>query len=444
MIDRIPPQNIEAEKGVLGSVLLDHDTVHEVLPLLAAGDFYRDAHATIYESMRDVFDAGERIDCLTIAERLAKADKLKAIGGEDYLAEIVTSVPHAANARYYAQIVRQKSLARAVLQAATDTIRDVYSNEFTAEELIDRATRLMLDVTDRAGNARDDIKTLRQAMDRAIAVMESRRAGATVGVASGLPDLDTAVVFAPGTFSVIGARPGLGKSALALNIAAHAATVQRVPVLIFSMEMADAEIGERALSLLGEASGYQMRHPATLDEDGFARLMRHVGRGYDAGCNAPIFIDDTSGRTSMQVVSIARRARLKHDIGLVIVDYLQLCEADDQGDTRQEQVSKISRRLKVLARTLEIPVIALSQLNRQCEGREDRRPRKSDLRESGSLEQDADAVLLLYAPPEREDEAEIIVDKSRNGPPCVVRTVFRANVMKFVPWVPPTVNEGTF
>lgn len=444
LTDRLPPQNMEAEQGVIGSVILSNDMMHEVGTIIVADDFYRASHAILWQMIAYLYREGKRFDAVILAAELNRLGKLAEIGGEDYLCEVIQSVPNAAHAVEYAHYVRQKSIARRLLEMHETSIREIYSNQFTAEQLVDNVQKTILEVIDHAAKAKSELKTLKDAMDDARKVLESKREGAVMGVASGLPELDKLVTFTPGSFTVIGGRPGTGKSALALQIALHAATTLDVPVLLMSMEMIAAELGERAFSILGCAGGYQMRHPKELGDDEFVRLLGQISRGYDAGKNAPIYIDDTSGRTSMQVISVARRSRIRHQVGLVVVDYLQLCEADDDRDNRQEQVSKISRRMKVLARTLEIPVIALSQLNRQCEARDDRRPRKSDLRESGSLEQDADNVLLMFCPDERPDEAEIIVDKSRSGPVGFVRAFFHRNLVRFETWVPPAVQEGTF
>lgn len=429
--DRNPPQNLEAERGVIGSVILSNDMMHEVGSLIVADDFYRDAHAILWQTIADLYRDGKRFDVMILVEELTRLGKLTEAGGEDGIADIVQSVPHVANAVEYAHYVRQKSIARKLLEMHTEGIREIYSNAFTSEQLIDNAQKRILDAVDHAANTRAGLKTVKVAMSRAMEILEAKRQGAIVGVSSGIPKLDEIVTFMPGSFTVIGARPGMGKSALALNFAVNATLRLEVPVLMFSMEMIDAEIGERLFSQLGCASGYHMRHPRECDDDDFQRLVSQIGRAREIGENLPILIDDTPGRTSMQVISIARKAKLKHGVGLVIVDYLQLCEADDDRDNRQEQVSKISRRLKNLARAIEVPVMALSQLNRQCETRDDRRPRKSDLRESGSLEQDADNVLLLYCPDEQSEEAEIIVDKNRSGPTGTAKVRFHRNLVRF-------------
>jgi len=444
--DKSPPHNIEAEQGVIGCALWDHDTLHLTLPVVSPDDFYRDAHGLIWRAVKAVYESDAPVNPTTVCEELTRAGDLKRAGGEDYLAECINSVPHTAHALTFAQLVREKSAVRAILDVHLEGVRQVYAQNANAASLADKAVQSILAAGERAARGGGDLKTLGQAMAKALEVIEARRHGATVGVKTGVPKLDDLLTLTPGSMTVIGARPGAGKSALALNIALHAATKQDTPVLMFSLEMSDAELGERSLSVLGGAGGFQMRHPTGLTSDGLARLMAAAGVGYEAGKDAWVWIDDESDRTSLQVVGIARRAKVRHGIGLVVLDYLQLCEADEPSDTRQEQVSKISRRLKTLARSLDVPVLALSQLNRQCES-ENRRPRKSDLRESGSLEQDADNVILLYAPNPKPDDTgrtpvEIILDKSRGGPTGVVETMFRPNLMRFEPWVPPPADAA--
>ena len=487
-----PPANVEAEQGIFGSILIDPDVLHEVVPILRADDFYRDAHQILWEAVAGLYGDGERVDPTLLAEQLKRDDTLARIGGVDYLAECCQSVPHAANAAYYAGIVREHAIRRQLIDAAhamlkeaygldhtaSDTIdratrslldigddahrgrgeirrlsegitqaleaidirrqlidaahamlKEAYGLDHTAGETIDRATRSLLDIGDDAQRGRGEIRRLSEGIAQALEAIDVRRQGESFGVETGLPALDEMLCgLRAGSLTIIGARPGKGKSALAVNVLTHAAINQGVPSLMFSLEMALQEFGQRFLSSVGKVSAFAAQHPRKLDDVSYARFRRRLEAIASQGKEAPIFVDDTCGRTVTEIVAITRRAIARHQVGLVVIDYLQLCESENSREPRHEQVSKISRRLKTLARDSGIPVIALSQLNRTSEDRADQKPRLADLRESGAIEQDADNVLLIHHPDPEHDDAEIIVAKARNGPTGTIKVYFRREI----------------
>jgi len=431
LADRLPPQNLEAEVGVLGSVLLDNDALHDVIPLLAVEDFYRDTHQVIYRAIRDLYDLGGPIDLITLADELTRRNQCKAIGGSEALAEILGRVPHAANARYYAQIVRQKSINRDLIECGNQMLRDGYSNNFTSGELLESAEKRIFSIAEAdARGVTINVRTaVPEAMDRIYARVENRHV--VSGVATGFFELDDLVGgFQPAQVVVLASRPSMGKTALALNICEHAAFANKTPVLFVSLEMGHLELVERLLSSVAKVDGHKLRTGRNLRSDEFTRLAdaREV---IDR-----IFIDETPERTMRQIVANGRRFKRRENIGLIVVDYIQLIDGEQSRDSRQEQIALVSRRLKVLARAVQVPVLALSQLNRRVEDREDRKPRLSDLRESGAIEQDADVVLLLnrpevYDPNDEPGIAEVHVAKNRNGPVGTVKLAFLKNITRF-------------
>jgi replicative DNA helicase len=433
--DRLPPQNLEAERSVLGSMLLDNDVLHEIVPMLSVSDFYRDVHQTIYQAIRDLYDLGKGIDAITLADELIRRDQWDKLGGDETLAEIVHSPPHAANALYYAGIVRERAISRQLIDSATEIIRDGYSNQYTAQELLESAERKVFAIAEEQiqGDTLDLKDVLNRAMD-AIAARAETGGHAITGVGSGLIDLDDITGgFQPGQLVVLAARPSMGKTALALNICDHAAIELKTAVLCVSLEMGHMEIAERLLCARSRIDGYKLRTGMGLGN----REMTQLAKAFnELSKGAPIFIDDTPARNMLQITASARRLKLRSKLGLIVLDYIQLVDSEDSRDSRQEQIAKISRRLKTLARELEVPVIALSQLNRAVESREDRRPRMADLRESGAIEQDADIVLLLHRPDyyDANDQpgiAELIVAKNRNGRTDNVKLTFLKNLTRF-------------
>jgi replicative DNA helicase len=433
--DRLPPQNLEAERSVLGSILLDNDVLHDVVTFLRVQDFYRDAHQVIYAAIRDMYDRSKGIDVVTLSAELDLRGQLKDVGGDDILEQIVTSVPHAANAKYYAELVKEKSVNRQLIENATEIIRDGYSNQLTADELLESAERKIFNIGEDQirGEVLDLKEVVKQAMDQ-IALRADSGGHAVTGVASGLVDLDEITGgFHRGQLIVLAARPSMGKTAMALNICDHAAIDHKIPVLFTSLEMGYLEIAERLLCARSRIDGDKIRRGIGLG----MREMQQLTRAYrELSNDGKIFIDDTPARNMMQISATARRFKRRNKIGLIVVDYIQLIDSEESRDSRQEQIAKISRRLKTLARDLEVPVIALSQLNRAVETREDKRPRMADLRESGAIEQDADIVLLLHRPEyyDANDQpgiAELIIAKNRNGATDTVKLTFLKKLTRF-------------
>jgi replicative DNA helicase len=431
--DRLPPQNLEAEQGVLGSILLDNDVLHEVVPLLKAEDFYRDTHQILYRTICDLYDLGKAIDLITLTEELTRRDQFKAIGGNETLADIVASVPHTVNARYYAQIVRQKAISRELIECANEMLRDGYSNNFTAEQLLEAAERRVFNIAEiqTKGDTIELKDVVTEAMARIATRSESRHP--ITGVATGYFELDDITGgFQPEQLIILAARPSMGKTALALNVCDHAAVTNRIPVLFVSLEMGRIELAERLLCARSRVDGHKLRTGQNLG----TRELTLLGKGYDELRAAPLFIDDTPLRNMLHITANARRLKLRESLGLIVVDYIQLIESEDSRDSRQEQIAKISRRLKMLAREIKVPVLALSQLNRAVENREDRKPRLSDLRESGAIEQDADLVLMLhrpevYDPNDQPGMSELILSKNRNGPIGTHKLTFLKHITRF-------------
>lgn len=439
--DRLPPQNLEAERGVLGSVLLDNEVLHDVVPLLRPTDFYRDAHQVLYTVIRELYDLGRPVDTLLLAEELQRREQYERLGGDGLIGSIINSVPHAANAVHYAVIVREKSVLRQLIGGAHDILKDSYDSIKSADEVLQNAERQVFRIAEEQATGEtvelQDIVT--EAMDRIALRSESRHP--ITGVGSGLLDLDDITTgFQGSQLIILAARPSMGKTALALNICEHVSLSQNKAVLFVSLEMGKLEIADRMLGARAKVDGHKLRTGQGLGQ----RDMTMLGRAYDElRGGAPVLIDDTPTRTMLQITANARRIKLRQakttqDLGLILVDYIQLVEPDsgEGRDSRQEQIAKISRRLKTLARELNVPVVALSQLNRGVENREDRRPRMADLRESGAIEQDADLVLLLhrpeyYDPNDQPGIGELIVAKNRNGRTDSVKMTFLKNFMRF-------------
>jgi replicative DNA helicase len=436
-VPRLPPHSLESEQGTLGSILLDNEilpAVRDVIP--DPGMFYRAVHQDVYAAILALADRGEPADALTVREELRRMGRFEAIGGDTYLSEILESVPHAANAVYYAQYVRIKHVDRSLLSACTQTISDVEGNQYSAEELIGRATERVFGLA--TTKTESTITKIAQAAEVAYERIATRRKGAW-GLSSGFPDVDRMTDgFQEKQVIVLAARPSAGKTSMALNIAEWVAFgspgVDPKPVLFFSLEMGQAELAERLLVARSKVDASKFRDPDRFSYDD----KRRLGQAYADMADAPLWIDDAPARNMTAIMSDARRWKRTHSVSLVVIDYLQLITPTDGRANRQEQVAQMSRGCKLLARELDVPVLLLSQLNRQVESRADKRPMMSDLRESGAIEQDADVVLLL----DRKDiwdkeaapgESQLIVAKNRNGPTGTVKLTFVKEQTRFEP-----------
>ncbi len=436
LIDKLPPCNLEAEQGVLGSVLLDNEMLPDVVEVLSPADFYRDSHQTIYREIVAMHDLAQPIDCLTLAEHLERKSLYVGLGGNEFLATILHSVPHALNARYYADIVRQKSISRRLIEAANQILSEGYSNNFTAEQLTESAERLILAISDSAVSGSGP-RLISEFGAEAIHRIACRREQDfdLDGVATGFSDLDfTTGGLGKSKLIVLAARPGMGKSALGLQIA-EKVVARGGKALFISLEMSGIDLAERALVSNSMVSGTTVR-AGRLNDREFSALVD----SYEATAReGRLWLDEDESLTLARIKAAARRHKIRHGLDLLVLDYLQLVNTNDDPKTResrQEQVSAMSRGLHGLAKQLAIPVLCLAQLNRESEKRGDKRPQLSDLRESGAIEQDSDQVWLLhrpeyYNPEDRPGEAQVIVAKNRNGATGQVPLTFTKELARF-------------
>jgi replicative DNA helicase len=435
MADRLPPQNIEAEQAVLGAIFLEPSALTPATEILIPEDFYRAAHQKIFNAMLTLSDQGKAVDLITVTENLAAAKLLEDVGGVSYLSELAGSVPTAANIEYYASIVGEKSILRRLIRTATEIAQDGYTREDEVESLLSEAEKSIMEVASRKNasafhnikdvlvSAYDNIETLHQ------------RTGDVTGIPTGFAELDRMTAgFQRNDLIIVGARPSVGKTAFALNIAQNVATRAGENVAIFSLEMGAEQLVMRMLCAEGNIDAQRLRTGSLTDED-WAKLTMAMGSLSNAG----IFIDDTPGVRISDIRAKCRRLKQEHGLGMILIDYLQLILGSGRGgENRQQEISEISRSLKGLARELQVPVIALSQLSRGLEQRQDKRPMMSDIRESGSIEQDADIVAFLYRDDYYDKESEnkniieIIIAKQRNGPTGTVSLAFVKEYNKFV------------
>ncbi|AQY52294.1 replicative DNA helicase [Listeria weihenstephanensis FSL R9-0317] len=434
--DRTPPQNIEAEQAVLGAVFLQPEALITASEILMPDDFYRQAHQLIFEAMLELSDQGKAVDVVTIYEALASTGKIEDVGGLPYLTELSGAVPTAANLEYYAHIVEDKALLRRLIRTATQIASDSYAREDEVETLMDEAEKNILEVSSRKNvGAFKNIKDVLVKTYDDIEVLHNRK-GDITGIPSGFSALDHMTAgFQRNDLIIVAARPSVGKTAFALNIAQNVATKTDENVAIFSLEMGAEQLVMRMLCAEGNINAQNLRTGA-LTSDDWQKLTIAMGTLSNSG----IYIDDSPGVRVNEIRSKCRRLQQEAGLGMIVIDYLQLISGSGRngGENRQQEVSEISRSLKALARELKIPVIALSQLSRSVESRQDKRPMMSDIRESGSIEQDADIVAFLYRDDyydhesENDGTIEIIIAKQRNGPVGTVQLAFVKEYNKFV------------
>lgn len=437
-LDKLPPQNLEAEQSVLGAILLDNEALPKVIELLSPSDFYRDSHRKIFNAMEDQFNKGQTIDLVTLSDYLERTNALDAVGGISYLSTLVSQVPTAANVRYHARIIKEKALIRALLKSTTDIAAKVYESPLEADELVDYAERTIFEIADK--RTKTSFSTLKDVIKSSFEMIEKLydKKGALTGAPSGFPDLDEMTTgFQPGDLIIIGGRPSMGKTAFGLNIAQRVGLDMKEPVAVFSLEMSKEQLALRMLCSEAMVDSNSVRKGFVRKED-WNKLTSAAGRLAEA----PIFIDDSSNITVLEMRAKARRLKMEHGgISLIVVDYLQLMKGRGNFERREQEISEISRSLKGLAKELHVPVIALSQLNRMVEARQDRRPTLADLRESGAIEQDADVIMFLYRDEvynknntSNKGLAEIIISKQRNGPTGTIKLTFLASSTRFVPY----------
>ncbi|GAA4657893.1 replicative DNA helicase [Streptomyces chumphonensis] len=434
--ERVPPQDLAAEQSVLGGMLLSKEAIADVVEVLQGQDFYRPAHETIYQAVLDLYAKGEPADPITVAAELTRRGELTKVGGNGYLHSLVQTVPTAANAEYYAEIVHERAVLRRLVEAGTRITQMGYAADGDVDEIVNSAQAEIYAVTEQRTS--EDYLPLNEIMEGALDEIEAigSRSGQMTGVPTGFTDLDSLTNgLHPGQMVVIAARPAMGKSTLALDFARACSIRNNLPSVIFSLEMGRNEIAMRLLSAEARVALHHMRSGSMTDDD-WNKIARQMPQVTDA----PLYIDDSPNLTMMEIRAKCRRLKQRNDLQLIVIDYLQLMQSGGsrRPESRQQEVSEMSRNLKLLAKELEVPVIALSQLNRGPEQRTDKKPMVSDLRESGSIEQDADMVILLH----REDayekespragEADLIVAKHRNGPTATITVAFQGHYSRFV------------
>ena len=430
---KVPPQALEAEEAVLGAMLTSKEAVSRGLEILISDHFYKDSHRRIFESMNNLFDEGEPVDAVAVINELKKRKKLDASGGAYFLTGLADSVPTSANIDYYAQIVLEKASLRRLISVATDLSSDAFNDEHGLEDILDRAEQRIFSISQ--GRLKGKFQQLSPVLQETFEQLDKihQRPGSVTGVPTGLTDLDEITSgFQDGELIIVAGRPSMGKTALALTFARNAAVEHKIPVGIFSLEMSNSQLAMRLLTSEARVDSHLVR-TGKLPNEQWKNLSLSVGNLADA----PIYLDDTPAMGITELRAKSRRLKAEKDVQLIMVDYLQMMHGGSGSESRQQEISQISRSLKALAKEISVPVIALSQLSRAPEARSDHRPQLSDLRESGAIEQDADVVMFLYRKwvysRDEEDrrKAEIIVSKQRNGPTGTVPLIFVDSYAKF-------------
>ena len=430
---KVPPHNLEAEQVILGGILINNDALNQIVDLLSSDDFYRKAHSFIFEGMLTLYDRDEPVDIITLTHILEEGGKLDKIGGSDYLASLADATSTSAGIAYHSEIVRDLSTKRKLIEKCSHISDNCFQSTMETPEILDLAEQSVFEIAER--NAGQSFYHLREVVKESFGKVESMAHGSgnITGISTGFTDIDNLTSgLQPSDLIIIAGRPSVGKTALALNIVYNAAIENNVGTALFSLEMSSMQLGIRLLGLDGMIDASRLRKGA-LQDDEWTRLIEST----DRLSKLPIFIDDSSGLSALEMKAKARRLKKKHDISLVVIDYLQLMQSKRSVESRQQEISDISRSLKALAKDLNIPVVALSQLNRQVETRPSKKPMLADLRESGAIEQDADLIVFIYRDEhynpteENKDKAEIIIGKHRNGPVGMVNLLFRKQYTKF-------------
>ncbi len=444
---RQSPHSVEAEQALLSGIMLDSEAWDQVADAVTASDLYRADHRHIFTAIAELVELGQPPDAVTVSEHLSMQGRLEEAGGMDYVAELVANSSGAANIRAYAKIVRDRAMLRQLIGAAGEIAASAYAPEGReVAEIVDEAERQIFDVADRRQRTGAGFERVNELIEESWSRLRklSDSPNEIIGVATGFNDLDKLTAgFQNGDLVIIAGRPSMGKTSLALNIAASAAVENRVSTGILSMEMSQEQIMFRLIGSIGRINQKRLRN-GRLSDDDWVRVQRSL----DTLADAPLFIDDTPALKPTEVRARARRLKREHDLGLIVVDYLQLMQAGGYNENRNTEISRISQSLKSLARELNIPVVVLSQLNRSVEQRTDKRPMMSDLRESGAIEQDADVIIFIYREerydPETRDKgfAEIIVAKQRNGPTDTVRLVYKGEFTRFENFVREDYGDG--
>ena len=443
LIGRSPPYDLTAEKAVLGCVLLNSDCLNELTLILRPDDFYDDAHRILYQAMSGLYDSGKRVDIALLVNQLKSTDQYDLIGGAPYLADLAHSIPNAAHSVYYAEIVQSKAVVRRLIEASTKILQNAYDTTIDSKELLASAEQEIFQIQDeRSSNQAQSVSAiLKESLERIDSRMQGEQLAS--GVMTHFRDFDTMTGgLHNGELVILAARPSMGKTAFAMNIAEQVAMKEQAPTLFVSLEMNSIELVDRLLCSIARVNGSRMR-VGTITHEEQQRLIKNAA---DISV-APLYIDDSPSRTVSEIAAVARRiSKMENQktgkkLGLIVIDYLQLIEPDNSKDQRQEQVAKIARKLKMLAREQNVPVLCLSQLNRQAEDSKDHRPRLSHLRESGAIEQDADVVMFIhreeyYHKPDKAVEfagqAQVIIAKQRNGPIGDVDLVWEKNFTRFL------------
>ena len=438
---RIPPHSIEAEQAVLGGLMLSPDSLDKVADKLTDDDFYRKDHRLIWRAINDLANKGMPCDAITLGDWFVANETAEMVGGASYLMELANSTPSAANIGAYGDIVREKSVLRMLIDAGTLITEDGFRPEGkSVQEVMELAEQRVFRIAESGARGKKDIVSVREAVGEAFRMLTERyeKRGQLTGLSTGFTDLDELTSgLQPSDLIIIAARPSMGKTAFALNLAEAAAMRGKKAVAVFSMEMSASQLAFRLISSLGRVHAQHLRNGDLAEED-WPRVTSAITMLSDA----KIFIDDTPAMSPVEMRSRARRLQREHGLGMIVIDYLQLMQVPGNSENRATEISEISRGLKALAKELNVPVIALSQLNRSLEQRADKRPMMSDLRESGAIEQDADVIMFIYRDDYYNKEsadkglAEIIIGKQRNGPTDTVKLAFLGHYTKFENWAP--------